>query len=253
MNDHEKPFFVGYLPVPAALRTFLVSFSVGLALFFGVVAWGIGTTQTDPGPGAFRFDFGQQRLTGVMTERPYPMLHVIEGTNRVPQGKTILLAGNGKNGVQSRTQGAEGQIYRVQGPILRRGDLDMMQVRGGTRGLTPVQQAADEEIPHVDLGRWRLAGEICDGKCLAGAMRPGRGLAHRACANLCLIGGVPPVFVSSQPVEGEEFMLMGGPDGGPLTEKLLEFTALYIEVEGQLNRVGGMMVFLIDPATIKVL
>ena len=84
-------------------------------------------------------------------------------------------------------------------------------------------------------------------------MRPGTGLAHRACANLCLVGGVPPVFVSSAPVEGEEFLLIGGPDGGPLPEALLDVTALYISVEGRVERRGDLLVFLIDPASIEVL
>ena len=120
------------------------------------------------------------------------------------------------------------------------------------RGVGPAM-GDTPEIAVEDLGRWKLTGEICDGKCLAGAMRPGRGLAHRACANLCLVGGVPPVFVSSAPIDDEEFLLIGGPDGGPLPAAMLEYTALYISVEGRIERRGGMLVFLIYPDTVEVL
>ena len=102
------------------------------------------------------------------------------------------------------------------------------------------------------MGRWRLAGEICDGKCLAGAMRPGRGLAHKACANLCLLGDVPPVFVSTQAVLGAEFLLITGPDGTRLPERAYDFVAQFVSVEGEISRHGALLVFAIDPETIEL-
>ena len=113
--------------------------------------------------------------------------------------------------------------------------------------------AAEGEAPEIvteSLGRWKLAGEICDGKCLAGAMQPGRGLAHKACANLCLIGGIPPVFVSSKPVMGEEFLLVAGPDGKVMPQSLYDYVGQFIEVEGEIERRGDMLVFKIDPGSV---
>ncbi len=246
----ERPFFVGYLGVPAGLRAWLLAIAAGLVAGFGLAAWIIGVTQADPGTGAFRFDLGRQDVTGVITMEPYPILHVSEGTEAVPAGRSILLSGGGKRGVQGRV--GEGGLFLASGQLLQRGDLDMIQVRGGQNGLA-AQEGEGPEVAEEDLGRWRLAGEMCDGKCLAGAMRPGRGIGHRACANLCVVGGVPPVFVSTRAVEGSEFLLLGGPDGGPLEGDLYDYMALYIEVEGQLLRRGEMLVFLIDPDTIEVL
>jgi len=84
-------------------------------------------------------------------------------------------------------------------------------------------------------------------------MRPGTGLAHKACANLCLIGGIPPVFVSTQPVEGSEFLLIGGPDGGELPRAAYDRVGQFISVEGDLERRGDLLVLLIDPKTMAVL
>lgn len=94
-------------------------------------------------------------------------------------------------------------------------------------------------------------GEICDGKCYTGAMRPGEGLAHRACANVCLVGGVPPVFVSTDRIDGEEFLLMADADGGPVTDALLDHVATLVEVEGDVERRGDILVFRIDPDSIR--
>lgn len=248
----EKPFFVGYLKPPAELRGFLMAVSVALIILFAAVGYVIGTTQADPGPGAFRFDYGRQVVLGRMDSRPYPMLHITSGTDKLPAGETILLSGGGKNGVQARADGLDGKIVQITGPALERGDLHMIQVLPGRRGV----QSMMGELPQIvqeDLGRWRLAGEICDGKCLAGAMRPGTGLAHRACANLCLVGGVPPVFVSSQAVEGSEFLVIAGPDGGPMPDAMRDLTALFISIEGRIERRGSLLVFLIDPETAEVL
>ena len=245
----DKPFFVGYLTPPPGLRAFLAVICVGMVVGFGAVGWVVGSTQPDPGSGLL---YGRQTVTGLLQAQPYPHVHVTEGTDELPVGRTVLLGGGGKTGVDDRAVPLDGQIVTVSGAAVKRGDLDMIQLRGGTRGMSAMMG----ELPEVeveDLGRWRLTGEICDGKCYAGAMLPGDGLAHRACANLCLIGGVPPVFVTTAPVEGDDFLLIGGPEGGPITDLLLDYTALMISAEGRIERRGDLLVFLVDPETIEVL
>lgn len=250
--DDERPFFVGYLPVPAALRGFLALVGLAVLVLFAGAGWLIGATQDDPGPGAFRFDFGRQTVTGVLTLSPYPVLHVTEGSERVPPGRSLLLSAGGKRGLMGRAEPLAGRMATASGVILKRGELDMLQVRGGAAGLAAAAGEGAPPVP-VPLGRWRLAGEICDGKCLAGAMRPGTGLAHKACANLCLIGGLPPVFVSSAPVEGAEFLLMAGPDGGPLPAAAYDYVGLLVAVEGDIERRGDLLVFRVDLNSVEAL
>lgn len=251
MTPEDKPFFVGYLGAPRELRAFLISFILSLTIFFGIMGWFLSSSQADPGNASFLP--GRQTLVGVLEARPYPMLHVLEGSNRIETGTTVLMSGGGKRGVQGRADGFDGKYVRISGQALQRGDLEMIQLRGGMQGLADMSETEAPEIVSEDLGRWRLEGEICDGKCLTGAMRPGTGLAHRACANLCLTGGVPPVFVSAQPVQGSEFLMIGDKDGNALTDRLLDFTALYVSLEGTIERRGSMLVFLVDLESLKVL
>lgn len=253
MSDQpsDKPFFIGYLPAPEGLRLFLLSCAVSILAFFAVTGVILGLAQDAPeSAGAVP---GRQTVTGVVETLPYPILHIQEGTDALPAGRTILLSGQGKNGAIDRAEPIHSRLGTASGLLLKRGDLDMLQLRGGQRGLDLVMGDPDE-IPQAEpLGRWRLAGEICDGKCLAGAMRPGRGLAHKACAILCIDGGIPPVFVSTQPVEGAEFLLITGPGGTPLPPEAERHMAQYISIEGDISRHGTLLVFEIDPNTIEVL
>jgi len=201
----------------------------------------------------FRFDYGRQTVTGVVSLTPYPLLRVTEGNDLIMPGKTLMLASGGKAGVDMRAMGLEGQLATVSGVVLQRGTIDMLQLRGGRQGITMAEGAAPELADIEPLGRWKLAGEICDGKCLNGAMRPGRGLAHKACANLCLLGDVPPVFVSTQPVEGSDFMLITGPDGTRLPTEAYDFVGQFISLEGDLERHGDMLVLRMDTQTMALI
>lgn len=249
MSQKDTPFFVGYLPLPKALRgfTFVVSCLV-FVIFFGAGLL-IGGTQDAPEDARLT---GRQTVTGVLELTPYPILRVTEGSQRIAAGKTLMLSSGGKRGALHRAGDLDGAFVQVSGAALQRGTIDMIQLRGGRNGLQP----ADGDAPAQEaepLGRWKLAGEICDGKCLYGAMRPGRGLAHKACANLCLTGDIPPVFVSSQPVKGHAFMMVVGPEGTLLPQEAYDYVGQYISVEAELERRGDILIMEIDPATLEVL
>ena len=139
----------------------------------------------------------------------------------------------------------------ISGVFVRRGDLEMLLI-GDTSARPSANPVAFIPAPHRDLGRWRLTGEICDGKCYGGAMKPGAGLAHKACANLFLIGGVPPVFVATDRVDGAAFFLLGNSAGGPVGPAVLDHTAVLVEAEGRVERRGDLHVFLIDPASVRL-
>jgi len=247
----DKPFFVGYMPAPGPMRGFLIVVAALLVAGLAAAGFLMGAAQDDPGPGAFRFDYGRQTVTGVVEMTPYPVIHVTEGNDRIQPGDSFMMTAGGKSGVDGRAMPLNGQLAQVSGVILERGDLYMMQLRGGRNGL----QAAEGDAPTitpVPQGRWKLAGEICDGKCLAGAMRPGRGLAHKACANLCLLGDVPPIFVSTQPVLGTEYLLIVGPDGTRLPRAAYDYVAQFITAEGEITKHGDLLVWEIDTNTIEV-
>ncbi len=252
MSDKDTPYFVGYLPVPGPLRKFLLLASATIIAVFLFTGLLIGSTQDAPPESGFRFDYGRQTVTGVIELTPYPLLRVTEGNDLIKPGKTLMLTSAGKSGVDMRAMGLDGQLATVSGVVLQRGTIDMLQLRGGGNGLSAVE-GTPPEMETEQLGRWKIAGEICDGKCLNGAMRPGRGLAHKACANLCLIGDVPPVYVSTQSVAGSDFMLITGPDGTRLPPEAYDYVGQFITLEGDLERRGDILVLRMDPKTMELI
>lgn len=257
-QGNDAPFFVGWSnDVPGPLALFLVA---AASLFVGGLAglaFAIGASVDDPGAGYVARDLGPQHLMGVLEEKPYPLLR-IPPSKDFPNGRALMLIERGKRGVQARIAKIKERRVEAGGILLKRGTMDMLGI-GRKIGIRP---ATDEALAKIgdytppkpeSLGRWRLSGEICDGKCYVGAMRPGRGLSHKACANLCIEGGAPPVFVSTAPVEGASFFLLADPEGNPLPDSHYDLVALMIEIEGDVERRGNLLVFKIDVGEAKVL
>ena len=239
----DDAFFVGWARrAPAGLRGFLAGLSIALLGAAALLALVISTRIDDPGGGAFDWAAGEQTLRGVLTVTPYPLL-------QQPDGHAVLLAGEGKTGPDFDPALA-GRVVEATGVMLHRGSIAMMMV-GDDPGLRAVEGAQAPPVP-VPLGRWRLVGEICDGKCWIGAMRPGSGIAHKACAGLCLAGGLPPVLVTTAPVAGESFLLLAGPDGGPMPDSLRRLVGLRIRLDGAIERRGDLLVLRADPTSARV-
>ena len=93
----------------------------------------------------------------------------------------------------------------------------------------------------VSLGPARLAGQIMDSKCFFGVMRPGRGKTHKACASLCIRGGIPPSMWVRNRAGGESVLLLTDADGGPMSMDILPFVADPVSVTGEVVRVGDLL------------
>lgn len=247
-------FFIGWQGrVAPGLRRFLLLVALSVPAGGGALAVLLGSAADDPAgprfallPGAtMPLPLGETALIGTLTLTPYPVLHLPPDAS-APRGRAVLLAGEGKRGAVI-DPALEGQTISAQGFALARGDIDML-VLGGRPGAVaaPMPRIAVEH-----LGRWRITGEICDGKCAAGGMRPGTGLGHRACAVLCLDGELPAVFVATAPVAGQTFLLMGAPDGTRLPRGLRDHVGLRVTLEGAVERRSSLLVFLADPASVR--
>jgi hypothetical protein len=246
MNTHDSAFFVGWAPrVPRSLRGFLAGAAVAVVAGAALLSVGLSASVDDPGGGAFDWAAGEQTLRGTLTPLPYPLLHLAPSA-RHPAGHTVLLSGIGKSGVTVDPDLA-GRTVDATGVMLKRGSIYMMQISNDP-GL---RQAAPEPPPSaaVSLGHWRLVGEIFDGKCWNGAMRPGSGIAHKACANLCLIGGLPAVLVTTSPVAGSTFLLLADADGGPIPEPLRPLVGLRISIDGLVERRGDLLILRAAPGS----
>jgi len=189
---------------------------------------------------------GEATLAWTLETLPYPLLRAPPDAVH-PQGHTVLLAGDGKYGIGAAAETSfAGRAVAAHGALVKRGDLDMLVI-SPAYGLSAAQGPAPATpLSPVQLGRWRASGEICDGKCTAGVMRPGAGIAHKACASLCVSGGVPPVFVTTQQLEGAGFLLLADHDGGPAPAVMSGLIAQPVTLEGEVERRGDLLVFRVD-------
>lgn len=246
--DGRDAFFVGYLnAVPRPLGNFLAR--TGLAVMAAMALLGVLLSLRTADPGWAVQGYEHIEVRGLLEMRPYPLLRSPGGDTG--KARTYLLAGEGKYGVGPQAAGLEGREVMVAGYLIKRGTLDMLLV-DDAHGITALEKQASHVPPvPVSLGRWRLTGEICDGKCYGGAMSPGTGLAHKACANLCLLGDVPPVFVSTGLVGGSEFFLLTDSGNGTDARRFADYVGRLVAVDGEVERVDNFFVFKADIATLK--
>jgi len=244
----EDPFFIGWSKeVPHAVRRFAAFSAAAIILGGALLGFAVGASVQDPGNGDYHFP--EVTMKGVIEASPQPLLRL----PRTEDGKAphaILLSSEGTNGAEEAVVGFTGKPVEVTGLLIKRGDIDMLEIADdGIKALPGAAILA----PPVPLGRWRITGEICDGKCYTGAMRPGGGISHKACAGICFVGGVPAIFVSTGPIEGRSFMLIVDEKSGKFVPPLRDLVALRIALEGTLERVDDLLIFRADPATAKVL
>lgn len=187
---------------------------------------------------------GEIAIAGILETAPYPLLRAPPDASH-PSGHAVMLAGDGKYGIGAAANTFAGRAIEARGALVRRGDLDMLVV-SPEEGLSPSPAPIPPPAAATRLGRWRVSGEICDGKCTAGVMRPGNGLAHKACASLCLAGGVPAVFVANAPVEGGQFLLLADAAGGPPPAAMADLIAIPVTLEGDVERRDDLLVFHVD-------
>jgi hypothetical protein len=257
MTDRETSktaFFVGYLSTPRPLAWFLAVVTVIMAGIGIGAGLAVALGQQDPGKGRFAFDQGYQSLSGVIQAKPYPVLR-LPATEGKP-ARTIALSGQGKRGQIRKAAALDGQKVDIGGVFITRDGIEMLQV-GGRVKLAPTKKpealAEFEPAADIPLGRHRLRGEIIDSKCYLGAMRPGRGKVHMACAGLCVMGGIPPMFVVYRAEGPADVLLLAGPDGGPIPESLLDQISLYVSLEGDVIKRDNQMIFMINPNSMEVL
>jgi hypothetical protein len=253
------PFFIGWLPTPVAHRRFLLPLAAGLVVSAAVAAAAVAFFQRDPGGG--RWEEDARTFDGVVYARPYAML-------RVPgePPRTMLLVEEGKFGALPRVEAllegrAEGLPVRVTGTVLQRDGRWVLEVAEGDAGMRRL--TAEEEGRLRSRGRpgppgsqvlgerVTLRGEIIDPKCYLGAMKPGGGKTHKACAMLCVSGGVPPMLVTRDADRNETFYLLTTADGGTANEAVGDFVGDAVEVSGRLERHDDLLVLRLAPDGVR--
>ena len=247
----RRPMFIGWSnAVSPNLIAFLVVAGAAIILGIAALSFVLGARMEFLGSGMYG---SEAVMLGRLQAKPQPVLRIPPDAGH-PNARALMLSGEGKFGVMPDAEKLDGKMVMAGGFLLQRGHITMLQI-GGDIGLKAADPAAIEAYspkPVASLGRWKLTGEICDGKCYSGAMRPGNRLAHKACANLCISGGVPPVFVSAADVEEHNFFMLTTSDGTPFPDAFYDYVAKPVTLEGEVIQVDDLMIFKVDPSTIKV-
>src|SRR5262249_27497263 len=190
---------------------------------------------------------------GIAFSHPYAMVRV-PGERKEDPPRTMLLVEDGKMGALPRVarlvdERANGRAVHVTGTILERDGCWMLELAEGEEGmrakggkekafLPPLQRSVTE----VFAEHATLKGEIIDPKCYLGAMKPGGGKTHKACAMLCISGGVPPMLVTRDTHKRETFHLLTSADGGVANEQVLPYVGDQVELSGQLEERGDLLI-----------
>ena len=190
-------FYIGYLAkAPPRMARIVRAIALGLVVMIALLSIGLVTAQR-PFAASF-FEFGQiQTFRGVIETLPYPILRVTRPGVAAGVSRYTLVA-PGKHGAEQIVQGFAQQQVTLQGMLIFRQGVTLIEVMPGTVRAVPYDAArsAGAEGDLDDLGVRTLTGEIVDTKCYAGVMNPGSGKVHRDCAARCISGGIPPALLS---------------------------------------------------------
>jgi hypothetical protein len=246
-HDHSDEFYTGYLA--EAPRGIAIHIRRAVLLLFLVVA-GVAVLLARaqrPFDVAF-FEFGNIRtFEGIIELNPHPMLLVDRPDAQEPS--RYYLVAFGKQGADGQVQDLAGRRVSLEGTLIHRDDQVMIElVEGTVQGL---DAAASPPTTPQSLGQLTLRGEIVDSKCYFGVMKPGRGKPHRACASLCIRGGIPPVFVVQENSGPSSHLLLVGSDGRAVNQEILEMVAEPLEITGEVVQMGDQWILKADPESYR--
>lgn len=249
-RDDADEFYVGYLPMPRRHRRFTVAVTTVLIAGVVVVAGLVAAAQRDPGKGVW--DDALQSVEGELVLTPYPALRL---TLPDADRQTWLLVSEGKLGASAEVAAMAGRRVRLSGTVLQRDGWRMLELADGVEArVLDAAVTGGEPGEATPPSPVTLTGEIIDPKCYFGAMKPGEGKTHKACAALCLRGGVPPMFIALTDRGEKRFFVLADAEGraftGDALEALIPFVGDLVRVRGVTHR-GELPVLRLDPRDVQ--
>ena len=200
------------------------------------------------------FEWGNHKTyQGILQAKPYPHLLVARPGDAAdqPAFSTYYLVAPWKFGVDNDAiTPLDGKSVSLKGTLIYRGNQTMIEVVPGSIAATNVAGSV-VSAQAVSLGKQTIAGEIVDSKCFLGVMNPGQLTPHRACAIRCISGGVPPVLLVRQKDSPSIYLLLVSAEGKPVNKNVLDFVAEPVEITGEVERQGELLILKADPATYR--
>jgi hypothetical protein len=249
MNDE---FYIGWQSNAPANMGRWIRRAVVLLLAFAI-ALGVLLAVAQRTIGASVFEWGKVKsFSGILKSQPYPRLLVPRpGAGNRTSFSSYYLVNPFKFGFNSETAATfDGQMVNLRGTLIYRGNQTMIEVVNGSITAnhdSTIQRFNDSRLP-LSLGRQKLVGEIVDSKCYLGVMNPGALTPHRACAIRCISGGIPPVLLVRQKNGPALYFLLVSREGKPVNKQVLDLVAEPVEISGEVERQGELLILRADPA-----
>ncbi len=231
--------------MPMRLKKFYMPVVLLLIAFAALAGYTIANQQKSTDPALWQSD-ARETIHGLLVVDPYPVLHRIDPENP-DRHESILLVSQGKFSADEIARPFHNKMVSISGYPIRRGGWSMYELASATAvkadeddsNATLGSKLASAATP-LSLGAVTLSGEITDSKCFLGVMKPGIGSVHKACAEVCLLGGIPAMLLVRGEGKKYGYMLIR-PDGSSASKLLSKRAAEYMEVSGELQQRGDLL------------
>jgi hypothetical protein len=245
MRDEGDPFYVGYLRMPLRLLRFLAVVLVLLMLADAGLALVLYRLQDARASGDWSEE-GEIAVDGIFVARPYPLV-LAPGTGGAA-GHAVLLVSEGKAGAPPTLAPLDGKRVTARGYALLRDEITVLQL---TRDPEAAGETPAVPVRPAPAGALTLTGEIADTKCFIGAMNPGEGKVHKSCASLCILGGIPPLFITRDAAGRPSYRLLADAEGGPINTEAAARAGEFITLTGTVSHLDGIDIFAVPQAALE--
>lgn len=247
LAPEEDELYIGYLPSAPPRTAAFARRAVVAILLLAVVSAAVLAALQQPFSAAFyEFQIFRQ-FSGTLFDDPYPVLRV-DRPDADDTSSHFYLVGQGKHG--AGVGDLNERHVELEGSLIYRQDQTLLEVVPETLQADP-STVASPPAGEDSLGNMTLIGEIVDSKCYFGLMKPDSGKPHRACASLCIRGGIPPVFVVRDGKGPVAHLLLVDSAGGTVNERVLDRVAEPLEITGEVVRRGDLWLLRADPETYR--
>ena len=248
----NKAFYCGYLSIQPKLKKHCIIivailYSLGI-LYAGL--WGLFQNNLEKATVQYATIVS---YNGTIADFPYPHI-IIHQDNTVQR---ILLTASGKHGATNHIQAYKDTYVSFQGyEIGRNNTVNMIEIIDSSIQKTvPKTQHPIVQTTPIFLKDVSVIGEIVDSKCFYGAMNPNQFKVHKACAILCIKGGVPPILHTASPIHHEgaviHQMILIDIENNPVNTRILDKIGIPLRIRGKLFKYDNLYILKANPSLYK--
>ncbi len=198
-------------------------------------------------------------LKGVFEAEPYPILWIKRLGNSVSDANKVsgyYVAPVGKKGFGKKALKWDNKYISLGGKLIYRDDQVMVVTKLASFKVldNPVAKKRIQSNTFTKtLGNFELKGEIVDSKCYLGQMNHGEGKIHKACASLCIRGGLHPLFVlHAENIQlHKTYILLASENNRPVNQDILNIVAEPIQIAGKVIQKNNIYILKANPSDYK--